>query len=531
MARLMRGWPRPRSPFRRPALATALVGAALAVLLIPGSLRAATETGADIVVVDLSDARAAIGTPYTYAYEVTNNGPEAATGVEFSIAIHGSFTFSSVSPDVGTCAYTSATDTADCAIGALAAGQSATVEIAVDPLGQMDAAANATRTVGEDPDASNNGAESSPKVLPAGSADLWVYPNSGLGDQGFGSAGYAVEGQPYDYSVDVVNYGPAVAEDVTLSLVLPPGADFDSADADCTMFEEDDGSGELVTCQLGTVATGRTVTVTAIAPLDAAGQTIQTAVFVDGSGPDPGPEPNDSSNQLVVVPGLSAADAAGSEADGVLEVPVELSQPVSDTVTVDYATTDETAEAGLDYTPTEGTLTISPGETSQVVSIPVTNDKLTEKNETFAVVLSNVGVSAAAEGAEAAIPTAGLVQPEAIATILDNDPKIRIGDVRVREGNRGASRVAFRITLSHASPDAVTARFATKNGTALAGRDYVARTLTVRFAPGQVTKTMKVSITGDRKNESNERFFALLSRIHGGIAADTRGKAVIVDND
>jgi uncharacterized repeat protein (TIGR01451 family) len=528
---MTRTWPRPGSRFARRALVAALVGAALAVLLLPGSIRAASETGADVVVIDLGDARAAIGTPYTYAYEVTNNGPEAATGVELSIAIHGSFTFSSASADVGTCAYTSATDTADCAIGGLAAGQSATVDVVVDPLGQMDAAANATSAVGEDPNASNNGAESSPKVLPAGSADLWVYPNSGLGDQGLGSAGYAVEGQPYDYSVDVVNYGPAVAEDVTLSLVLPPGVDFDSADADCTIFEEEDGSGELVTCQLGTVPTGRTVTVTAIAPLGAAGQTIGTAVFVDGSGPDPGPEPNDSSNQLVVVPGLSAADAVGSEGEGVLEIPVELSQPVSDSVIVGYATTDGSAKAGLDYTATDGTLTFSPGETSQVVSVPVTNDKLTEKNETFTVVLSNVGVSAAAEGAESAIPTAGLVQPEANATILDNDPKLRIGNVRAREGNTGTSRAAFQVTLSHPSPDAVTARFATKNGSALAGSDYVARTLTVRFAPGQMTKTVKVAIKGDRKNESNERFFALLSRIHGAIAADTRGKAVIVDND
>jgi hypothetical protein len=46
-----------------------------------------------------------------------------------------------------------------------------------------------------------------------------------------------------------------------------------------------------------------------------------------------------------------------------------------------------------------------------------------------------------------------------------------------------------------------------------------------------VTKTVKVSITGDRQNERNERLFALLRRIHGGIAADTKGKAVIVDND
>jgi hypothetical protein len=54
---------RPRSRFGRRALAAALVRPALAVLIAPGSLRAATEKGA--VVVDLVDARAAIATPYT----------------------------------------------------------------------------------------------------------------------------------------------------------------------------------------------------------------------------------------------------------------------------------------------------------------------------------------------------------------------------------------------------------------------------------------------------------------------------------
>src|SRR4029453_17872587 len=100
---------------------------------------------------------------------------------------------------------------------------------AATPSDQMSSAATAMSAAGEDPDTSNNTANSSPQVLPAGSADLWVYPNSGLGDTGGGSARYASRGQPSDYSMDVINYGPAVAKDVMLSVLLPFGVEFQDA--------------------------------------------------------------------------------------------------------------------------------------------------------------------------------------------------------------------------------------------------------------------------------------------------------------
>ena len=59
-------------------------------------------------------------------------------------------------------------------------------------------------------------------------------------------------------------------------------------------------------------------------------------------------------------PAISVSDATVQEAEGaVLEFSVTLSHASSRTVTVDYATSDGSAQAGSDYTATSGALTFN----------------------------------------------------------------------------------------------------------------------------------------------------------------------------
>ena len=55
----------------------------------------------------------------------------------------------------------------------------------------------------------------------------------------------------------------------------------------------------------------------------------------------------------------------------------------------DYATADQSAQAGTDYTSTQGTLTFAPGETTKTITVPVLGDNALESNERFVVQLSN----------------------------------------------------------------------------------------------------------------------------------------------
>ncbi|WP_236721502.1 Calx-beta domain-containing protein [Trichormus sp. NMC-1] len=68
---------------------------------------------------------------------------------------------------------------------------------------------------------------------------------------------------------------------------------------------------------------------------------------------------------------------------------VTLSNTSTQTITVNYATSNGTATAGSDYTSKTGTLTFNPGVTTQSIIIPIVNDAINEANETFTVTLTS----------------------------------------------------------------------------------------------------------------------------------------------
>jgi len=89
---------------------------------------------------------------------------------------------------------------------------------------------------------------------------------------------------------------------------------------------------------------------------------------------------------------LTVSDTAVTEGDsGSSEATftVTLGAAISETLTVDYATADDSAEAGSDYTAVNGTLTFNPGETSKEIAVTILGDAQFEGNERFTVALSN----------------------------------------------------------------------------------------------------------------------------------------------
>ncbi len=64
----------------------------------------------------------------------------------------------------------------------------------------------------------------------------------------------------------------------------------------------------------------------------------------------------------------------------------------------------------------------------------------------------------------------------------------------------------------------VTVDLETRNGTAMAGTDYTGVAQTLSFAPGELTRTVSIPISGDTGGETDETFSVVLSRPSGGIA-------------
>ena len=87
---------------------------------------------------------------------------------------------------------------------------------------------------------------------------------------------------------------------------------------------------------------------------------------------------------------LSVADAEVHEGPGaVLAFAVTLDRATSAAVSVDYATSDGTAQAGSDYTAATGSVTFAPGETAKTVSVAVLDDSHDEGSETLTLTLTN----------------------------------------------------------------------------------------------------------------------------------------------
>jgi hypothetical protein len=120
-------------------------------------------------------------------------------------------------------------------------------------------------------------------------------------------------------------------------------------------------------------------------------------------------------------------------------------------------------------------------------------------------------------------------------SVGESDPEepvvLAIADASILEGNRGSSKVAVAVTLSRSSNAEVTVRYATANGAALAKSDYSTTSGTLTFQPGQTSRTIWVSITGDRKREPNEAFSVQLSSAVGAPITDGVATVTILNDD
>ncbi|MDT5157624.1 MAG: hypothetical protein QOH51_1981 [Acidobacteriota bacterium] len=224
-------------------------------------------------------------------------------------------------------------------------------------------------------------------------------------------------------------------------------------------------------------------------------------------------------------PTISISDASATEADSSFNstpavFTITLSAPTSKTVSVEYATANGTATANGDYDGRQSSISFSPGETSKTITIGVRGDFIHEPDETFFVNLSNPSNATIADG-------------QGQGTIIDNDPvpAVTIFDSSAFEQTGADSAVAFTLRLSNPSSVAITFDYATADGTAIAGSDYVAATGTVTFNPGETEKTFTVTIKEDTIDEVNETFFVNLSNPSNATISDGQSQCTIFDND
>jgi probable HAF family extracellular repeat protein len=111
---------------------------------------------------------------------------------------------------------------------------------------------------------------------------------------------------------------------------------------------------------------------------------------------------------------------------------------------------------------------------------------------------------------------------------------ITIDNVIKAEGNGNKTTpYVFTVTLSAAIDEPVTMSYRTVNGLATTeDRDYIAKTGTLTFAPGELTKTITIDVKGDNKEEWDQMFFLDLFDLSSNAVFSTfRGIGSILNDD
>jgi uncharacterized repeat protein (TIGR01451 family) len=192
------------------------------------------------------------GTPVPYTLTVANTGAVAATSVVVTDTLPLGLSFASSTPP---CA--AAGQVVTCSLGTVAANSTTTIQLvtsaanpfptdAIDPSGNVVNTATITAPGTNCPAGSTDPACTAALSLPV-QTTLVIEKSSGVTE--------VAAGAPVPYTLTVTNSGPAPATAVVVTDVLPVGLSFVSSTPACTAV------GQTVTCALGVIAAGASVTI------------------------------------------------------------------------------------------------------------------------------------------------------------------------------------------------------------------------------------------------------------------------------
>ncbi|HUF10186.1 MAG TPA: IPTL-CTERM sorting domain-containing protein [Rhodothermales bacterium] len=158
---------------------------------------------------------------------------------------------------------------------------------------------------------------------------------------------------------------------------------------------------------------------------------------------------------------------------------VTLTGSTPHTVTVNYATADGTATAGSDYTATSGTLTFTPGTTTQTITVQVIGDTTFEPDETFFV---NLGPG---------VTNATISDNQGLGTITNDDPAVADLSITKTATSPGpyfaTQNITYSIAVTNNGPDSATGVTVTDG--LPAGTSFVSATPSQGSCSGTTTVT------------------------------------------
>jgi uncharacterized delta-60 repeat protein/uncharacterized repeat protein (TIGR01451 family) len=188
-----------------------------------------------------------------------------------------------------------------------------------------------------------------------------------------------------------------------------------------------------------------------------------------------------------------------------------------------FTTTNGTALPFTNYIPTTNIVTFAPGQSSNIVQIPVIHDPTAQGDRTVQLELTNA-------------VSAFLFSPStALLTILDVERlpgKIMFGQTNYLV-NEAAGSLLVTVVRTNGHSGSVSVQFSTVQGTALPGVKYVTTNGTLTFVDGETNKSFTVPIINNNTADGDVSFSLNLFNVGGGasITGPTNVPVTIIDDE
>jgi Ca2+-binding RTX toxin-like protein len=175
----------------------------------------------------------------------------------------------------------------------------------------------------------------------------------------------------------------------------------------------------------------------------------------------------------------------------------------SQTVTVQYATSNGSAISGSDYTSTTGTLTFTGGVTSQNITIPIINNALNETDETFTLTLATPTQATLGSTASVTTTITDTLVTDVTTTLVSGVENLTLIGVNAINGTGNSSN---NIITGNTSNNTLSGGTGIDNLIGGGGNDtYVVDTTTdvITENVGEGTDTIQSSVTFDLTTLTN----------------------------
>jgi uncharacterized delta-60 repeat protein/uncharacterized repeat protein (TIGR01451 family) len=191
-------------------------------------------------------------------------------------------------------------------------------------------------------------------------------------------------------------------------------------------------------------------------------------------------------------------------------------------VSVNYSVGGGTAVAGVDYVVTSGAVSFLDGQTSQTFLVPVLDDPNLTSDVTV-----NLTLSAPTGGA-------GINPPVTVPLTIQNaNLDVSFAQAGYFVDEKSGS-IIIGVNRFGTTNGTVVVQYATEDGTATTGTNYLATSGTLTFAPGQTFQTFLIPILYDPQITGDLSFFVNLTKTNGSpvqLVAPATTTVTVLDDD